>query len=260
MISTLVGVLNLGLGLLYLSYGLMTIGDLRRGWATRGWSHFALAWIAMAFTCGPHHLEHGLHVLTTEQVGGSLDLIAVIVGLPAATIWFLLRVEARRGGRGDRPIPGTPAWLEALPTLGAVYVLAFTTGALLVMVERATFDVRLLPNLLLVGLYTAVGWVLGRTQVRTRRLTGGWSLSGVSLAAVFPTCAVMHASWIVYVSSGRYLIDPHLLVIDTVAVPATAYFLWVMAAIGSGRLTDWTRAAVDARGAEPEPVTAAEQL
>lgn len=124
MISTLVGTLNLGLGLLYLSWGLITLDDLRQGWATRGWSHFALAWIAMAFTCGPHHLEHGLHVLTTDQVGGSLDLVAVVVGLPAAAVWFLLRIEARRDGRGDRSIVGTPAWMEALPTLGAVYVLS----------------------------------------------------------------------------------------------------------------------------------------
>lgn len=254
-VSTLVGVLNVFLGLIYLSYGLMTIDDLRKGWSTRGWSHFGLAWIAMAFTCGPHHLEHGIHVLTTDQLGGGLDLLSVAIGLPAGLVWFLLRVEARRGGLGDRTVSGTPTWLEQLPTLAAVYVLAFATGSLLVMTDRATFDPRLLPNIALVGLYAALGWVLGRTQVRAHRQRGGWSLSGVSLALVFPTCALMHASWVVYVSSGRYAIDPHLLVIDTISVPAAAYFLWVMSAIGTGRLQDWNRAAADARAPEPEPVT-----
>ena len=258
MISTLVGSLNLVLGLVYLGYGLMTIDDLRRSRGPRTRSHFAYAWIAMAFTCGPHHLEHGLHVLTTELVGGGLDLLAVVVGAPAAVIWFLLRLEARGGGRGDRSITGTPPWLEALPTLGAIYLVGFTTAALLIVSGTGRIDVRLLPNALLVGLYVGVGWVLGRTQARSRRLTGRWSLSGLSLATVFPTCALMHATWIVYVASGAYVVDRHLLVIDTLSVPAAIYFLWVMAAIGSGRLTDGSTAADDARGATAEPVTAAD--
>ena len=83
---------NLLLGMVYLSYGVMTIIDLRRGWEKRGFSHFGLAWIAMAFTCGPHHFEHGLHIAVAGRDGGALDLIAVVVGLPAGVTWFLLRV------------------------------------------------------------------------------------------------------------------------------------------------------------------------
>ena len=125
--------LNLLLGVVYLSYGAMTIIDLRRGWDERGFSHFGLAWIAMAFTCGPHHFEHGLHIALAGRNGGALDLIAVVVGLPAGVTWFLLRVEALAGGRGDRFISGTPRWVAALPALSVVYlvVLVAAAGAML---------------------------------------------------------------------------------------------------------------------------------
>ena len=249
MISTLVGVLNLALGLVYAGYGLMTIADLRRNWAKRGLSHFGLAWVAMAFTCGPHHIEHGLHVLTTVQVGRLLDLLTVVVGLPAAAVWFGLRIEAQRGGRGDRRLTGTPSWIEALPTVAAVYVFALLTAAFAVAGTTASFDMVLLPNVLLVVLYTAVGAVVARAQLRNHRLSGGWSLSGISLAIVFPTCALMHGTWILYVSTGQYLIDWHLVTIDLLGVPAAIYFLWVVSSISSGRIEDWNSAAADARGA-----------
>jgi len=96
-----VAVANLTLGFVYCSYGVMTILDLKHGWRANGLSHFGLAWIAMAFTCGPHHLEHGIH-LALGRTGGPLDLTAVLVGAPAGIGWFLLRVEAVAGGRGDR--------------------------------------------------------------------------------------------------------------------------------------------------------------
>ena len=60
----------------------------------------------MAFTCGPHHLDHGLHVLISGRAGGWLDLLTIAVGFPAGVMWFLLRVEAMMGGRGDRTIRG----------------------------------------------------------------------------------------------------------------------------------------------------------
>src|SRR6266481_6314344 len=106
-----VAIVNLILGSVYTSYGIMTIVDLKRGWKTMGFSHFGAAWIAMAFTCGPHHFEHGVHVALYGRRGGALDLIAVLVGLPAGVAWFLLRVEALFGGRGDRFVPGSPRWV-----------------------------------------------------------------------------------------------------------------------------------------------------
>src|SRR5437764_13205835 len=115
-----VALLNLILGFVYIQYGTLTVIDMRRNWRTMGFSHFGAAWIAMAFTCGPHHFVHGLHMLLAKGAGGQaggLDLIAVAVGFPAGVTWFLLRIEAFTGGRGDRFIAGSPLWVAALPTV-----------------------------------------------------------------------------------------------------------------------------------------------
>ncbi|HEV8626678.1 MAG TPA: hypothetical protein VG034_19700, partial [Acidimicrobiia bacterium] len=61
MIVALVALSNLVLGVAYTGYGMMTAIEMKRDWRTFGFSHFGAAWICMAFTCGPHHLDHGLH-------------------------------------------------------------------------------------------------------------------------------------------------------------------------------------------------------
>src|SRR4051794_41394245 len=127
--TTLVATLNIVLGLVYIQYGTMTVLEMRRSWGTLGFSHFGAAWIAMAFTCGPHHLAHGLHV-AAFGVGGPLDLVAVLIGFPAGVTWFLLRVEAFRGGRGGRFIPRDPLWVLALPTPAGVSVTALVAPAM----------------------------------------------------------------------------------------------------------------------------------
>lgn len=238
--SSTVAIINLIIGAVYTSYGVMTVADLRRNWSTLGPSHFGFAWIAMAFTCGPHHLEHGLHILTTDRSGGPLDLAAVVVGLPAGVLWFLLRLEAQIGGRGDRTVSGTPRWLESVPSIFAVYVVAITTGAVATLTRSSTFDNRLLANVALVVLYNAIAYVLLRTQLQNHESLGTWSVSGLSLTLIFTTCAAMHAVWAVYGATGRYLIDAHLFAIDVVAVPAAVYFLWVVGSLNRGTLSDWT--------------------
>jgi hypothetical protein len=122
--------LNIILGLVYTSYGTMTVIEMVRDRHRLGFSHFGAAWIAMAFTCGPHHWVHGVHLAVEGRTAGVLDLVAVVVGVPAGVTWFLLRVEAFRGGRGDRFIAGTPRWLMALPTLSGVYVTAVVGAGL----------------------------------------------------------------------------------------------------------------------------------
>lgn len=238
-----VGLLNLLLGTVYTSYGLMTIVDLRRGWATRGPSHFGFAWLAMAFTCGPHHLDHAAHVLLTDRSGGGLDLLAVAVGLPAGVTWFLLRVEAMWGGRGDRFIEGTPRWLLVSPVIGAIYsAVLFSTLA--TITRGDAFEPRIIPNLALLVLYGAIAAVLTTTQLRNHGVTGGWSLSGISLAAVMFTCAYMHTVYAAYAQTGAYDIDVHGFTIDILSVPAAVYFLWVVLALHRGTIRDWNASRV----------------
>ena len=220
--------LNLLLGVVYISYGIMTIIDLRRGWSTLGFSHFGLAWIAMAFTCGPHHFEHGLHILLAGRNGSALDLIAVVVGLPAGVTWFLLRVEALMGGRGDRFISGTPRWVALLPAASVTYLVVLFLAGVLVLTGGADFGPKMTPNVLLLGVYFLIGYYLMRTQLRNRDVIGGWSVSGLSLTLVFPTCGLMHIAFVLYAAAGTYTVDTHGLIIDWLAVPAALYFVWVV--------------------------------
>lgn len=173
MTATSVGILNLILGLVYTQYGTMTAIEMRRNWRKMGFSHFGAAWIAMAFTCGPHHFVHGTHVLFEGRTGGPLDLVAVLVGFPAGVIWFLLRLEGFFGGRGDRFVAGTPGWVAAIPFAAGIYVgimLAIVAGSEPVCAdERAAEPAAgrdLLGNRLLPGAHAA------REQEAARRLVG----------------------------------------------------------------------------------------
>ena len=239
--TTAVGILNLILGVAYTGYGVITLIDMRRGWRRDGFSHFGAAWVAMAFTCGPHHLFHGIHVVLEGRQTGVLDLVAVLVGLPFGVAWLLLRIEAIRGGRGDRFIAGTPGWMYAAPALAGAYVTALIAGSLVSGPKRFAVPSIMVPNLLLVGLYVTIGYFLLRTQLRNRPRAGGWSVSGCSLAVVFPTCALMHGVWVLYAATGLYHFDIHGFVIDWLAVPAAMYFLWVVRSLYRGMLRDWNK-------------------
>jgi len=263
--STGAGLLNLLIGLIYVAVGTMTIIELRSGRTRLGFSHFGAAWIAMAFTCGPHHLAHGAHVLLEGRSAGTLDLVTAVVGLPAGLIWFLLRIEVFRGGRGDRHAPGTPAWLAVMPVLVGVYVGILAAAAAQGPAPRLDRVLYVLPNAVLLVIYVTIGIYLVRTQLANRRQLRGWSVSGLALSAVFPTCALMHATYGLYVLTGRYAPDWHGLLFDTLAMPASLYFLWVVQALHRGSFRDWnavkgaTRSPPPA-GATPTAVTSISKI
>lgn len=234
-----VAAVNLVLGVAYCGYGVMTAIEMRRDWDTFGFSHFGAAWICMAFTCGPHHLFHGIHLALEGRAGGPVDLLSVMVGLPVGVLWLYLRVEAFAGGRGDRYVPGTPPWLRAMAPFSVVYA-----GVLVVSLYRITggwfkLDALVVANALLVVIYMAIGWFVMRTQLANRPSMGGWSVSGLCLSAIFPTCALMHAVWGAYDVAGRYHADGHGFVIDWLSVPAGLYFLWVVRGLYQVAFRDW---------------------
>lgn len=248
-----VGALNILLGLVYFQYGSMSLIELRRNWREMGFSHFGAAWVAMAFTCGPHHFVHGVHVLSSRAGGGWLDLVAVLLGAPAGIAWFALRVEAFRGGQGDRFIPGSPLWVLALPTALGVYVTAVIAAVLNAGPIELQNIGAAAPNALLVVIYAVVGYYLIRTQVANRRPLGGWSVSGLALAVIFPTCALMHAVYGYYLLSGVYGVSAGTTVIDVLAVPGGLYFLWVVQALYRGTYRDWNQALPVREVAPPVP-------
>jgi hypothetical protein len=235
---------NLVVGLVFLLVGTLIVIELVRDSRRRGFSHFGAAWLAMAFTCGMHHWIHGIHLGFEGRTAGSLDLIAVAVGLPAGVIWAGLRLEAFGGGRGDRLISGSPGWMIALPPLLGAYLTALVLGAAAEGAGELHLEAArlIVPNLMLVVLYAAIAAFMLKTQVSNRRPLGGWSLSGVALGLVFSTCALMHGIYSFYALSGQYVPDPHGVVIDWLCVPAAFYFLWMVRALDHGGYRDWNGA------------------
>ena len=240
-----VGILNVILGLAYTTYGFITLSEMKRAWKTMGFSHFGAAWVFMAFTCGPHHLVHGIHVLFEGRMGGSWDFTAVAIGFPAGVAFLLLRVEAWMGGRGDRFVSGTPMWIQALPTGAAVYGTALVSWF---VYQNRNFSLprQVVPNVLLIVVYMMIGYFLTRTQLRNRETLHGWSVSGLSLSIVFPTCALMHGIYATYAAKGLYHLDWHGFAIDWLAVPAAVYFLWVVRNLYRRSTLDWNRRMMDA--------------
>jgi hypothetical protein len=164
------------------------------------------------------------------------------MGAPAGIVWFLLRAEAMLGGRGDRFIRGTPLWLDLLPAGGVIYLAALLNATIGVGHRANGFEVRTIPNLILIGLYGSIGYVIVRTQLWNHPHTGGWSLSGTALATVMFTCSLMHGVYALYATTGRYDLDGHGIAIDWLSVPAAGYFRWVVAALHRGTLRDWHEA------------------
>src|SRR5207249_2615500 len=130
--------------------------------------------------------------------------------------------------RGDRYVLGTPAWLQVVIPAAGVYLLVVAAGVHRALGGPLRLDSMVVANALLVVIYVAIGWFVLRTQLANRPSMGGWSVSGLCLAALFPTCAVMHALWAVYDMAGRYHADVHGFVIDWLSAPAGLYFLWVV--------------------------------
>ena len=245
MIAIVTGVLNVVLGIAYTTYGFITISDLKRGWKTMGFSHFGAAWVTMAFTCGPHHLVHGIHILFEGRVGGSWDMMSVLIGFPAGIAFLVLRSEAWIGGRGDRFISGTPLWIQALPAAAAAYGTALIAWTLQVN-GSLSFPRQVYPNLMLIVVYFMIGYLVLRTQLRNRVALHGWSVSGLSLAVIFPTCGVMHGVYAMYAATRTYHLDWHGFYIDWLAVPSALYFLWVVRNLYRQAMRDWNRRMMDA--------------
>jgi hypothetical protein len=230
---------NLLLGAAYLALGVIVLVELRSNWGEPGVWHFGAALAAMAFTCGPHHVTHGMHVGFEHHGAGRLDLVTVLVGLPPAIVFLWLRVEALSGRRGDRWIAGNPGWVQALPVATGAYVAAVVTAGMAMMATAPTLSMQGALGVATASVFAVIAWLLLRTQLRNRPDAGGWSLSGLALAGLFASCAVMHLAVAMEMAAGRQRLDLHLLFVDGAAVAAAGWFLSVVWALARRTRTDW---------------------
>ncbi|MEE8601898.1 hypothetical protein [Euzebya tangerina] len=234
------GTLNLILGITYFVIATIIAMDLERSMRRRGYSHFGVGWLAVMFTCGAHHLVHAIHLVGEGRSIGSLDVVAVTLGVPAGLVFSYFRVQTARGGRGDRLISGTPTWLRRAALLYVMAGTAVLAGSIGLLVTRLSYtDPRLLPNVVMVGMYALIGRELWRGQRQIQQRLDGWSMSGLSLMLIFPTCALMHAVYVVYAATDLFTPDYHGLWVDWLGVPAAIYFYWVIRGLAAGSIQDW---------------------
>lgn len=268
MITLVIGVGNLLIGLAYTGLGLLSAWETYSLHRYRGWSRFGIGFALMAASCGPHHLIHGWHAL--REGDSSWPMLAVtLMGLPAGLIFVGLRFETALGGAGDRPFGSSRYWAISLVAAFAVAVgwltgwtLArpapvFASQAICTVLGLSTrtavagvgldLDSLILPaNLFVVVTYGMVGWCLADYQVRRHVAKGDWSLSGVSLAGVFFSCALMH---LIYATTELH---PAILPFDLLGIPASIYFLWIVKRVHSDSVVDWNRRPLVGAAATPE--------
>ena len=101
-------------------------------------------------------------------------------------------------------------------------------------------------NLWVTFTYAMVGWYLGDTQIRRYVATRSWSLSGLALTGVFPSCAAMHL--IMALTNGQ---ATSTLWADLIGVPASVYFLWVVKQLHADSAIDWNRRPIAGLAAAP---------
>jgi len=266
--ALVIGVGNALIGLAYAGLGLLSAWETVSLHRYRGWSRFGIGFALMAASCGPHHFIHGWYALQ----GGTHSwpmLAATLIGLPAGITFVALRIETALGGRGDRRLGSSRYWALSLVAAFATAVgllagwtmarsaaafapqlmctasgLAAGTG-----VPGTGFNfasLSFIANLFVVVAYGMVGWFLADYQVRRHAAEGAWSLSGVSLSAVFFTCALMH---LVYATTEQHSAT---LLFDLFGIPASIYFLWIVKRVHSDSVVDWNRRPLVGAAATPE--------
>jgi hypothetical protein len=218
--TTVVGLLHLATAIAYLI--LMVIAVLEQRKPARV-TPFSAALTVMFSGCGLHHAVHAEHALVFGREVSPLALPSLAVAAIPSMIFLALRFEALRGGRGDRMIVATPAWLGLVPITAALVSGAVLTPAIAAAARDGIDTPAVLANLVLFVTYSMAGWYLMRTQVARRPVRGGWSLSGISLAAIFPLCAFAHV-----VNSLVTTGDVHSLFVDLYQTPASIWFLWTV--------------------------------
>jgi hypothetical protein len=255
LLNTSIGISQLVIGTAYSALGLLSVWEVMSQYRYRGLSRFGLGFSLMAASCGPHHLVHGWCVLQ----GGAVSLpmlLATLIGLPAGAVFCWLRIEALAGGRGDRTIAA-----GAHVPVAVVVLFAMTAGALAAQTSISPLppgsaictllglrltsgaapgidagSLLFIANIGAAAVYSLVGWYIAVTQVRRYVTQRHWSLSGLALAAVFPTCAFMHV--IHALTAGTHSAT---LPFDLLGLPASLYFLWVVKQVHRDSVVDWNR-------------------
>jgi hypothetical protein len=234
--SALGGVLALLVGLAFLLLTALAAAELIRFRARRGFSQFGTAFVLTALLFGAHAIAAGMQALVRGDAVSPLVTASLLLGLAPAAGLALLRLESAAGGRGERFVAGTPWWLRVLPWAAMFAAGMLAAGALDHAGEHGIALWMTWPSLVIVLLSASLGWLFARAQAAARLTTGGWSLSGLALAALFPAAAAVQAT-----TAATGAIGAGIFLIDVAAVPPAGWFLLTTIRLQRSALRDWNR-------------------
>ncbi len=207
-------------GLAVLGLGALTARDLFQAGLSRPTSRFGLAFLLVTVTLGPHLLAIAAVAGMDGTAPAPLLEITVVATLIPAAAFLALRIERLGGGRGDRTVAGTPAWLRA-----GAWATALGTGAVLGQAVVAASQDGLTwlaaPSLVLAAAYACVAVLVLTVQQRRRAVAGGWSASGIALAGLFLAAGLAEAAGAATSGTGDAA-----LAIDLAGAPAALYLIW----------------------------------
>jgi hypothetical protein len=242
--NVIVALCEIAAGLSYLVFGAITLHEMRSERADRGPSHFGLAFAFMTFTCGPHHIDHGFHLLDGGRFTWA-GAFAIAAAVPPGIVFLRLRLEVLSGGSGDR------FYLGATRRIALAGPCAAAVAAIVLAVAVDTRSAHLNPldiliAIVLAAIYGIIGLKVLYTQAVHRRVFGGWSLAGGAFAAIMITCALTHMCHALAAKP-----DIHSRIIDALGLPAAAYQLWTIERLRRHAIRDWKRPNVVGRAMQP---------
>ncbi len=223
MTVTAAGVVALLAGVLFAALGLLAAGETVRHRRRRSARALGAAFFVLAAVYAPLQLTTGVRVLIGDvELAGSVLFSQAAAILPLA-VFAGLRLEALTGARAERTVHAVPVTLSIVPAVAAFVGGGIAWGALITP-DRP----RLTPEMLALGpLLLAVGALVGvliaAAQEGRRRERGGWSLSALSFAAIFPAAGYAQGMAVVAIPPAGAVLWLHV-----AALPASLVLLFVV--------------------------------
>ncbi len=182
----LVALLYAGLGVLA---AVETVRERRHAQARA----LGVAFTAFAAVSAPLHAAAAVRLAGGEMPAAASSLWSALLLLGPLGVFAGLRVEALTGARAERTVRALPLGLVLAPPAlaflgGMVALAALTTGVRAALTPAAA---ALALALLATGAIT--GALMARAQEARRRERGGWAVSALTFAGIFPAAGYAQA-------------------------------------------------------------------
>ena len=210
-------------GVLFAALGLLAAVETVRHRRRRSARALGAAFVVVAAVYAPLQLATAVRLLIDEvELAGAVLFSQFAAPVPLA-VFAGLRLEALTGARAERTVTAVPVTVSIVPVAAAFVCGGVAWGALIApdRPRLAPGMLALATLLLLVGVL--VGVLVAAAQESRRRERGGWSLSAVSFAAIFPAAGYAQGMTVIAQPPGEALLG-----LQIAALPAALVLLFVV--------------------------------